>query len=333
MIIQDSRIHATNFSRLAQEFLTEHKIAPTPINYSVIYLYFSKRHDDLTEEIEQRLSFGQPIDSIFIESMFNKYVSQSDAIENKVMMPFETTLSDTLEKVNLQVVAEQHLSNSLKKADKVLSKDLPQESVQTIINYLVGAISQSQDQREQLSQQLEQTSNEVNQLKNKLEESRKEAAMDALTGLLNRRGCEQKLKELDIADEHSSLVIDIDHFKSINDTYGHAVGDNVIQHIAKVIKSNVSDKDIAVRFGGEEFMVVLANKTITEAKKAAEKIRLAISQLKLLQRKSNTFLPAITVSVGITQAQNDSDWKSIFDRADRALYQAKNNGRNCCVTQ
>ena len=137
---------------------------------------------------------------------------------------------------------------------------------------------------------------------------------------------------MDIEDIHSSLVIDIDHFKEINDTFGHFIGDKVIQRIAKVIKDCVRETDLAVRFGGEEFVVVLVNQTLKEARKAAERIRLAITELKLMQRQSNTCLPPISVSIGIAQADNDHNWTSLFKRADKALYQAKNSGRNRCVS-
>jgi len=91
---------------------------------------------------------------------------------------------------------------------------------------------------------------------------------------------------------HSSLAIDIDHFKSFNDKFGQVIGD-------KVITSSISDNDIAVRFGGEEFVVVMVNKTKTQAYEVAENIRLAISQLKLMQRDSKAYLPKIAVSIGV----------------------------------
>jgi len=331
MIIQDSFQHASKYSDKAQEFLTRHHIAPSPVNYSVVYLYVSSRSPEINIEIDKRLASDKPMDSVFIDMLFNKYVSHSKSIDNAVLIPFEDSLSDTIDKLNIQVESEQKLAQSLEKADRILSKTDERDSLQNIINYLVGTIAKSQTQHQTLSDQLANTCDEVNQLKSKLEETRKEAVMDSLTGLLNRRGCDDKLKDLDLEDVHSSLAIDIDHFKKINDNFGHFIGDKVIQRVAKVIQSHVSDNDLAVRFGGEEFVVVLVNKTINEAKKAAETIREAISQLKLMQKQSNTCLPPITVSVGITQVDNDHNWTTFFNRADKALYQAKSSGRNCCV--
>ncbi|WP_159822072.1 GGDEF domain-containing protein [Colwellia sp. 20A7] len=175
------------------------------------------------------------------------------------------------------------------------------------------------------------TQQEINQLKHKLESSRQEALVDSLTGLLNRRGCDDKLQALDFEQTHSSLVIDIDHFKKINDNFGHFIGDKVIQRIAKIIKSHLTEQDFAVRFGGEEFLVVMTNKSIIEAKEVAEKIRIAIEKMKLIQRETNDPLPPISVSIGIAQNNNAQDWPSLFKEADNALYQAKKSGRNRCI--
>lgn len=332
MIIQDSLQNATKYSDRTHEFLTRHNIAPSPVNYSVVYLYVSNRNAEINVEIDRRLSTDKAIDSVFIDNLFVKYVSHSRNIEKSVLTPFEQSLTATLEKINIQVLSDQKIASSLKKADKVLSSSEHHEPIKNIVSFLCDTIASSQAQHQSLSSELAKTYKEVNHLKSKLKDSRQEAILDALTGLLNRRGCEDKLKDLDIEDVHSSMAIDIDHFKDINDTFGHFIGDKVIQRIAKVIKENVTESDLAVRFGGEEFIVVLVNKTIDEARKAAENIRLAIAGLKLMQRQSNTFLPPISVSIGITQANKDQNWSTLFKRADKALYQAKNAGRNCCVS-
>ena len=132
-------------------------------------------------------------------------------------------------------------------------------------------------------------------------------------------------------ETHSTLAIDIDHFKAINDKFGHFIGDKVIQRIAKTIKENTHEADIAVRFGGEEFVVVMSHKTLYEAKQIAEDIRDSISKMKLIQRETNTYLPPISVSIGVAQNINTKNWLELFEQADKALYQAKNEGRNRCI--
>jgi diguanylate cyclase len=243
----------------------------------------------------------------------------------------EQTLTTTLEQINKQVSNEDKAAKNLQKLDKILANSKKNTSTDNIVSYLFNTISSTKAQHQALSQKLTTTQQEINQLKDKLTASRQEALVDSLTGLLNRRGCDEKLQKLDHADIHSSLAIDIDHFKKVNDTFGHFIGDKVIQRIAKTIQSHISDQDIAVRFGGEEFVVVMANTPMAEAKRIAEKIRISISKMKLKQRETNTYLPPISVSIGIAQNDNISEWTVLFEQADSALYQAKSSGRNCCI--
>jgi diguanylate cyclase len=199
--------------------------------------------------------------------------------------------------------------------------------MQNIAAFLMKNIIFFQQQHIDLSLDLTRTCGEVNFLKSKLQAARSEVIVYFLTGLYNRRGCDIKLKELDIEQVHSSLTIDIDHFKNLNDKFGEVIDDKVIQRIAKVITSSISDNDIAVRFGGEEF-VVMVNKTKIQAYEVAENIRLAILQLKLMQRDSKAYLPKIAVSIGVVQREEELNWAAIFEQANTGLYQAKNNGRN-----
>ncbi|WDE06357.1 GGDEF domain-containing protein [Thalassomonas viridans] len=327
----DNYQSASALSKETLAFLVEHTIPPSPVNYSVIYHYLSQRNSELTAEIDFQLTQKNALDGVLLDDLFVKFLSNSDDIENNLLLPFEKTLSQTLDKIDDQAQSEEVILANLAKADHALSDEMLHKPLKNIVNFLIGTISHAQKQHQQLSEELAKTSEEVTSLKSKLEESREEAVHDALTGLLNRRGCDDKLQALDINDRHSSLVIDIDDFKKINDTFGHQVGDKVIQKVAKIIKSSVSESDLAARYGGEEFLVVTPHRSISQARELAEQIRLSVADLKLIQRKSNTFLPTITVSVGIAELANDNNWPSFFQRADQALYKAKNAGKNCCI--
>jgi diguanylate cyclase len=321
----------SKFSEHTHDFLSSHLISPTPVNYSVIYLYISNENELLSAAVDKKLQQGKLITADFIADLFKRYVSFSQQIENTVLAPLEQTLTTTLEQINNQVSNEDKAANNLQKLDKILANSKKNTSTDNIVSYLFNTISSTKAQHQALSQKLTTTQQEINQLKDKLAASRQEALVDSLTGLLNRRGCDEKLQKLDHADIHSSLAIDIDHFKKVNDTFGHFIGDKVIQRIAKTIQSHISDQDIAVRFGGEEFVVVMANTPMAEAKRIAEKIRISISKMKLKQRETNTYLPPISVSIGIAQNDNISEWTALFEQADSALYQAKSSGRNCCI--
>jgi diguanylate cyclase (GGDEF)-like protein len=158
------------------------------------------------------------------------------------------------------------------------------------------------------------------------------ATTDALTGLLNRRRFDEKLYECFLAlprigRHFAVLMLDVDHFKRINDVYGHPVGDRVLKEIAKVIAQNTRSTDTVARFGGEEFCVLLPAVTDKEEPMVvAEKIRTAI--------QAHTFenVGEITLSIGISfSAYNDAAAPEVIRRADEALYKAKAQGRNQTV--
>jgi diguanylate cyclase len=331
MSFDDNYQVTSNFSELTHDFLSNHLIPPTPVNYAVIYLYISDENELLSAAIDKKLQQNMLITTDFIDDLFKRYVSFSEQIENTIISPFEKTLTKTLDQISRQLGNEEKVSKSLQKLNTILTKTEHHKSLKHIVGYLFETISNTKEQHQTLSQELSTTQQEIIQLRTKLDSSRKEALIDSLTGLLNRRGCDDKLQALSFADTHSSMVIDIDHFKKINDSFGHFVGDKVIQRIAKTIESHISDKDLAVRFGGEEFLVVMTNKSIPEAKETGEKIRLSIAKMKLIQRETNTYLPPISVSIGISQNSNMPDWTSFFQQADDALYQAKSEGRNRCI--
>lgn len=337
MIMQDSYESACQHSEKAHQIFTQHLLAPSPINYSVIYLYVCNRLPALNKEIEQHIAQDKLLTSEFIDQLFHKYIAETNNVESQVLAPFEKSINATMEKLKSQAISDKTMANNLELADRALNQSLAndnsadQAAVQKVLSFLSTNLTDSQSKHESLSKELAKTYQEVNQLKEKLKQSKEEAYLDALTGLLNRRGCDAKLADVTLEDAHCSLAIDIDHFKSINDTFGHFVGDKVIQRIAKVIKSNTSSKDVAVRFGGEEFVVVLTNQSVAQAKMIAETMRKEIHALRLMQRQTQTYLPPISVSIGIAEVNHDHTWKDVFERADKALYQAKETGRNRCV--
>jgi diguanylate cyclase (GGDEF)-like protein len=123
------------------------------------------------------------------------------------------------------------------------------------------------------------------------------------------------------------LMVDIDHFKVINDTYGHKSGDEALQTIADSIVSNLRASDIVCRFGGEEILCLILEATEDTALRRAEQLRLAISHLPIIVSHPDV---RVTVSIGVALfAENTSDITSALNAADRALYQAKESGRNC----
>ncbi len=321
----------SQFSEHTHDFLSSHSIKPTPVNYFVIYLYICNDNKLLTIEIDKQLKEKKAISTDFITDLFKRFISDTQQVDSSILAPFEDAMSKTLQKLAAQVSNENKTEKSLQKLDKILTDANQKTSSESVVNYLLSTINTAKTQHQAMSQELISTQQKMNQLKDKLASSREEALIDSLTGLLNRRGCDEKLKKFDFKKNHSSLAIDIDHFKKVNDTFGHFIGDKVIQCIAKTIQNHISEQDLAVRFGGEEFVVVIANKPIKQAHVIAEKIRNSVEKMRLKQKESNTYLPPISISIGIAQNNKSTNWTTLFEQADNALYQAKNAGRNRCI--
>jgi len=144
----------------------------------------------------------------------------------------------------------------------------------------------------------------------------KKARHDPLTGILNRRGV---LREL--PTDGTILYLDIDHFKKINDTYGHEKGDEVLKDFVKILKETFRKNDIIGRWGGEEFVVILPKSHFEIASWLAERLRKKVEEFDFGNLK-------VTVSIGVSEFQNKKEFKKALEKADEALYEAKNSGRN-----
>jgi len=157
------------------------------------------------------------------------------------------------------------------------------------------------------------------------------ASKDALTGLYNRYNFDNTAKRL-ISSAHryeqslTLILCDIDHFKKINDRFGHLKGDQILQQIASTITKTVRESDVVARWGGEEFAILLPNTTLPDALNVAEKIRQNVAQLKVEECEQTT------VSCGVAVLLEDEDQEKCFQRADTALYEAKSLGRNKVIS-
>ena len=190
------------------------------------------------------------------------------------------------------------------------------------------------DERKRLEDRVLQRTHELHIANKELELL---ATTDSLTGLANRRSMMDWIKREIERSERSKkslalCMIDVDHFKNINDTYGHPTGDSAIVTIAKACNETIRKTDIASRFGGEEFVILMPETDLTEAANVTERLRAAIEALTFIAENHQPF--ALTISIGVAffdHQSSDDNSSKLLNRADKALYQAKNAGRNKVV--
>lgn len=227
------------------------------------------------------------------------------------------------------------------------SEDLEQlkhtisQKVQGIVSSL-AAYEEAEQQREDslineldtLSNKLQEMESQSLEMRSKLESQKQLARRDSVTQLPNRAAYDERI-EFEYArwqryQHHFSLLLaDIDHFKKINDKYGHLAGDKVLKLVAKTMKSALRETDFIARYGGEEFAVILPNTSNDEALKTAEKLRKAVASCPFHRSGEQV---EVTISIGISDPSDDDNIEKIFERTDQALYKAKESGRNrCCA--
>ena len=189
---------------------------------------------------------------------------------------------------------------------------------------------------EYLDQLTKQASATINRA-NIYAEVLKHATLDALTGINNRRQFELRLKqEVATATRQNlplcAIMLDIDFFKKVNDTFGHAVGDAVLKDVANTIKNQLRESDIPCRYGGEEFAILLPFTKIEEAYGVAQRLRSAVEQQKIdISKVCDKDFLSVTISVGVSEFDKQNSGEELYMKADKALYSAKTHGRNKVV--
>jgi diguanylate cyclase len=185
-----------------------------------------------------------------------------------------------------------------------------------------------------LQQQVAASRVEIEQLQAELGRVRDEALLDPLTRVLNRRGFDQSLAAMLLqpaqpGHSHCLILLDIDHFKVVNDTHGHITGDRVIQALGDVLRASAASATCAVaRYGGEEFAILVPQSTLTQSVALAELVRQRTKALKIRNRKTQDVLLTVTVSAGVASMIPSEDAARLFGRADAALYKSKQTGRD-----
>ncbi len=231
-----------------------------------------------------------------------------------------------------------HHSDSLNILKTLLSEQLD-ELNQTVSNLAALESEKAQEEAEErvknIMGKLSVVESEVSDLKASLHQANEQAFVDALTGVPNRRAYDERIKlefkRWQRKKEPLVLaVMDIDHFKSINDTYGHPIGDKVLRTISQLVDKKVRDSDFFGRVGGEEFAVIFTGIDLDNALKRLDQFRESIESCKFGSKGKRIL---ITMSVGCALFDEDDAPEDVYERADKALYKAKSSGRNKCISE
>ncbi|MFG0256250.1 MAG: diguanylate cyclase [Rhodopirellula sp. JB053] len=310
---------------------------PTPSVYEVWYRYV-EGVDDIIANLSHAVEDVNAVSVDMLEQLHKQYCVH---IEDT-----NTDLSDNLasEMTSLQSILESQMDagkqfgSELDEACTSL-QDAPAtpESVAECAQRLLSSNNTMQDQIRQLQTQLQASQSKVQALQEELNESRTAVMTDPLTNLGNRRhfdvNVRQSLMLARTENQHSYLLlVDLDHFKSINDTFGHDCGDKVIMYVASQLTHLCPTAPIS-RLGGDEFAIILRTDDYSEATDVAAEIRQYFASTPLKLSGSNEDLGKIDVSLGGSRLRDNDDHETWFVRADKLLYEAKNAGRNSVMLE
>lgn len=242
---------------------------------------------------------------------------------------------------------DQHLIREINALGTQMQQASDLQTLQAEVESRIGAISTHmkafrereearerdwQARAEQMNKRIRELESAAQTMEASLSQKQQQASTDPLTGIANRMIYEQHIELIcqrvrDEAAESCLLMLDIDHFKQINDRFGHAAGDRALRIVADQLKARLRADDLLARYGGEEFVVVLSGSNGDAGLRVADTLRTCIETLSFRGQQQPV---SITLSCGVTQVRPDDDPQRAFERADRALYQAKHSGRNRC---
>jgi diguanylate cyclase len=321
-------------ARKALEVMERHNIWPTALNFELWLHYVAAKDTPLGEALSQHLDSGEVFTDTKAEAMAALHLPRMRL--NGELLTAGNALSKELDTVSRAIEHARESSEAygerLASAHQALDGASP-PGLKTVVENLATATHRIKQENATLENRLADTTAEVTRLRQHLEAVRLEAMTDGLTHLPNRRAfdeaLESALKAADASGQAVTLaVLDIDHFKSFNDTWGHQTGDQVLRYVASVIGQSGAAPRTAARFGGEEFALILPSEDMRAALATLEHVRQAVCSRVLKRRSTSEDLGTVTVSVGLAERAPGEPAAALIERADAALYASKRGGRN-----
>lgn len=326
---------ATELAGQALSYIDELAIPPTPEVFEVWFIYCAGSNADITRAIDILKSSGQAITAEQCAELHERFLSESNQGE-KVRQAgdqINNTIKDMSGMVQDAKTATTNYNKSLESAKQKISKGQSSEELRAVLDGIMSDTDDVLNRNKKLEEELAKSSQMMQDLQKDLEAVRKEALTDSLTGLANRKSFDSEITRLvvDGAEDDvtfSLIMMDIDHFKAFNDNYGHQVGDQVLRLVALTLVEGIKGRDLACRYGGEEFALLLPDTTMKQALHVGDFLRKAVAGKDIVNRASGEKLGKITMSGGVAEVVPGESVDDLIARADAALYTAKHNGRN-----
>jgi len=327
---------AYGLARQVIEAMEAASVWPTPLNFEIWVHYLGAPEGPLGREVRRIIAASEPFTEATAELLAAEHLPRGRLTEEirdagQVLDRELSSVSDAISKAHR---SQASFGQALDKVATSIETASGDAGLKAIVSGLTSATRLVRRETETLEKHLDTSTREVARLREHLEQFRRDAMTDSLTSLANRKAFDEHLEaacaKADAEGEALTLaMLDIDHFKRFNDTWGHQTGDQVLRYVASVMGRVAKAPRLAARYGGEEFAMIFPKENIDQVHRALETIRKEIASRSLRRRSTDDELGAVTLSVGFAERRPDETASSLLERADTALYASKHAGRNC----
>lgn len=330
----ESKDQSTALLRQALASMGQHDAALNPLCFAVFYEHAAGINPRLNTALEQALAVTARLNDDAVRNLYQDYVAEAGLGEaQRIQVDMQRVMTDIVQSATRTGQAAGAFDDRL----EGLSGALNGNDTAALQNNIDAARESTQAMRDSvkaLQEQVSASQREIESLRADLLRTRQEATVCPLTRVLNRRGFDEHLDEMlkhrpPSGSTHCLIMIDIDHFKRVNDTHGHQVGDRVLEGLGTVLRSVPAEPGMAcARYGGEEFAILMPSTTLTKAVQVAEAVRTRTRGIRLRNRNTHTVELTVTVSAGVAAWRPGDDAHELVSSADAALYRSKAGGRD-----
>ena len=323
-------------ARKTLDLIEKLDLTPTPQAYHVFYNYILKEDQEFTGMIDGFIQNTCDLNDDMVIKLYNRYFNITRQ-STRLYTDIEDLIATVRQvETSVDTVVDQTGSygRDLGAAVELFSdENLPREDARSLSQGLLRGTLQMHKTGKSFRKNLETYCQEIMSVMSELENVRREAMTDVLTGIANRKFFELTLRQtaaeaMETGEPMSLLMLDIDRFKNFNDTHGHRAGDGVLKTVARVLVNSTKGADTVARYGGEEFMILLPNTSLENACRLAENVRNRVAGSHVKHKKTGESFGQITVSGGVAEFIRGEALADFIERTDKALYCAKNAGRN-----
>ena len=340
MLFPETFDQAKALGQEALSLMEQYGVCPNPKFYTLWYVYASGRNANLCRSVDIILDHSDGPTPEQMDELYEKFIGAE--VQQDEVLRAGNDMAAVLAKV-LDFVEEANQTTSdyreqLRNFTGDIAHVASGDELRGLVNRILVETRRMEKQNRELESKLNESSAQINDLSTRLEDVKRESLTDALTGIANRKCFDNRLLDsISRAEETdqplSLLMVDIDHFKRFNDTYGHQMGDQVLKLIGAILKQAVRGRDTPARYGGEEFAVILPKTALQEAITLADQIRRTVAKRRVTRKSTGEKLCQITLSLGVAQYRHGEQAVELLLRADEALYAAKRGGRNRVISE